>query len=116
MRDAGAEAERPERGDEALRVLALEGGLEVGDVLLDRVVGDVGDRAGADAVLAASRLLAATGREEARADRAAGAGEPQAGRVEAGEVAAVALGDAGPLRGWSGRPGWSSQPVTRSWM
>ena len=103
MCDAGPEAERPERGDEAFHVLALDGGIEVGDVLLDLLVGEVCDGRGADAVLAASGLLASARRYEARADRAARAREPQAGGVEAGEVAPVALADAGPLRGWSGR-------------
>ena len=94
--DAGAQAQRPERGDEALDVLALERRLEVGESLLMTswpvyVTGPVQTALG-------GRRAGRARREEAGPDRAARAGEPQAGGVEAGEVAAVALGDAGALR------------------
>jgi hypothetical protein len=101
---AGAEAERAERGDEALHALAALDRLEHGlDVLGDRLLTGVADRGGRDPL--GGRLRRRARGHEARPDRATRAGQPQARLVEAREVLAVAGGDALPLR----RPG----PVDR---
>ena len=112
--DARAQAQRPQRGDVALDVLAGDRGLEVVHVLLDLRLADVSDGAGAGALLPQVGVAHFSRRHKAGAHRAAGAGEPEAGGEEAGEVATVALCRACALR----RACWGlrdvGKPVTRS--
>ena len=89
--NAGADAQRPESGDVALDVLTLDRRLQVLDVGLDHRLARIGQRPRAGAALARVGLAHLAGGGEAGTHRTAGAGEPQAGGEEAGEVAPVTL-------------------------
>src|SRR3990172_2438816 len=97
--DARPQAHRAEGRDIALNVLAGDGRLQVGDVGAYRFLAGVLDWARAGSRLPLGRLARLAGRGEAGTDGAAGAGEPEAGGVEARELTPVALRRAGALRG-----------------
>ena len=83
-------------GDFHIRIAELSGNAIIVDILRDLGLTDIGQLARAD--LFGGRALGnIAGRHEAWADRAAGAGEPQAGFIETREIAAVALARAGAL-------------------
>ena len=96
--DAGAETERAERREISFGVLAGDGRLEICDIGLHRRLTGIADRSGANSSLLVGPVMRVPGHRESRADRTAGACVPQAGLVEAGELATVAFAWACALR------------------
>src|SRR5262245_6302089 len=95
---ASTETYRPQSGDIPLDIFARDSRLQVGDVGLNHRLPCVGNRPDTGPLVGLAHVAR---RRKARPDWPSGTGKPQAGLVEAGEVTAVALCRASPLR----RPG-----------